>query len=109
MPYTMTTEENGKATAVRTALTEAKGLLLDAEGKINAAISNTEAFMAIEKAAGRADTYTAAFKLKGDLVEALNMIGARRGALMSLHASVSLDLQKYFTDGPAFVLSGPVR
>lgn len=109
MTYTMTADENGKVTAVRNAITTAKQLIQDAEAQMSAAVSNIDALMAIQKTAGRADSYTSAYVAKGGFVRLGNELGAIRGLLIEKHGAMSLDLQRLFTDGPAFALSAPGR
>ena len=109
MPYTMTTEENGKAAAIRAAMTAAKQLMQDAEAQMALAVSNADALMAIQKAAGRADSYNAAYKCKGGCLAMGGRMQLARGDLIQFHADTSADLQRLFTDGPAFALAAPGR
>ena len=109
MPYTMDADELGKVTAIRDCLTAAKQLLQDAEQQMASATSNASALMAIQKTKGRADSYNAAYAAKGGLIRANGAVQATRGEMVQFHATVSADLQRMFTDGPAFALAAPGR
>jgi SLT domain-containing protein len=109
MPYTMSADENGKVQAIRTALTNAKVLMDDAAAQIDAARSNADALMAIEKAAGRWDAYDAAFLAKAEFVRLSGEILGKKGEVLVAHAHMSRDLGAMFTDGPAFILAAPGR
>jgi hypothetical protein len=108
MPYTMTVEENDVATAMRDAMNAAKAALVEAKTQMNLCQTKADAFMVLQKAAGRADSYTAAYAAKTAADELSNEIMATRSRVGRFHASVSMFLQTYFTAG-AFVLAGPGR
>lgn len=109
MPYTMTSDETAKCDAMRTALTTAKQKLDEAADALLTVQNNADALMAIEKAAGRADSYNAAFKAKADAATLRGETMAGKGRVMRAHAEMSTDLQRLFVEGPAYALAGPWR